>query len=130
MDRLVLTWVNKPIALELTPGWNRLGRNPTNDSRVGDASVSSFHCEILVEPEKVTVRDLGSTNGTYIDSVKIEESELKLGQTLRIGSVDFKLEMVTVAEPRRAPQPPPLAPERSQGILARLTQTMRLPFGR
>jgi pSer/pThr/pTyr-binding forkhead associated (FHA) protein len=130
MERLVLSWVNKPIALELTPGLNRIGRNPTNDTRVGDASISSFHCELMVHPDKVLVRDLSSTNGTFIDGVKVEEGALTVGQTLRLGTVDFKLEMVTVAETPRARQPPPLAPERSQGLLSRLTQTMRLPFNR
>lgn len=130
MDRLVLSWVNKPIAVELHPGWNRLGRNPTNDSRIGDASVSSFHCEVLVEPNRILVRDLSSTNGTFIDGQKVEEAEIKVGQTLRIGTVDLKLELATVAEPARAPQPPPTLPQRSEGLLSRLTQTMRLPFGR
>lgn len=130
MERLVLSWVNKPIGLELTPGLNRLGRNPTNDARVGDASISSFHCEIMVDGDRVVVKDMASTNGTFIDGVKIEEGELKPGQTLRLGTVDFILEVAQIAEPRRAPQPPPVASERSPGILGRLTQTLRLPFGR
>ncbi len=140
MDRLVLSWVNKPYAFELTPGLNRLGRNPTNDFRVADASVSSFHCEITLQPEnKIYVRDLASTNGTYIDGVSALDGQLEIGQTLRLGSVEFKVESVTVADPPPVPEPAPANAEVTQTwskdekpktLLGRLTQTLKLPFGR
>lgn len=106
MERLVLTWIGKPFAFELSPGLNRVGRNPTNDCRVPDASLSSFHCEITVKPDNTAlVRDLASTNGTYIDGVLITDGEVKPGQILKMGSVEFGLERVTVAEPVRVAQP-------------------------
>src|SRR5688500_80042 len=99
MERLVLTWVGKPVAFELLPGLNRVGRNPTNEFRVADASISSFHAEIALKPDNtVHVRDLASTNGTYIDGVPLLDGELKPGQILRFGTVEFALERVTVAE--------------------------------
>jgi pSer/pThr/pTyr-binding forkhead associated (FHA) protein len=138
MDRLVLSWVNKPYAFELMPGLNRIGRNPTNDFRIADASASSFHCEITLEPDGVvTVRDLASTNGTFIDGVPLLDGPLKPGQTLRLGSAEFKLEVAAVAEP--IAQPPAAPVEHTQffekkdekpGFLGRLTQTLKLPFGR
>src|SRR4029077_1381663 len=67
MVRVVLRWIDSPWAFELAPGLNKLGRNPTNDFRVSDPSVSSFHAELMVEDELIRVRDLGSTNGTFID---------------------------------------------------------------
>jgi pSer/pThr/pTyr-binding forkhead associated (FHA) protein len=139
MERLVLSWVNKPFAFELSPGINRLGRNPTNDLRVPDASVSSFHAEVTLEPDKtVLIRDLASTNGTFIDGVSVLDGPLKVGQTLRLGSVEFKLEVATVAEPVAQPV---LAgegdhtqiwesKEKPKTLLGRLTQTLRLPFNR
>jgi pSer/pThr/pTyr-binding forkhead associated (FHA) protein len=100
MERLVLSWVGKPLAFDLMPGLNRLGRNPTNDFRVGDASISGFHCELTLAPDKkLYVRDLASTNGTYIDGVQTDDGELRPGQTLRLGSVEMQLESVNVAEP-------------------------------
>ena len=136
MERLVLSWVNKPFAFELMPGLNRLGRNPTNDFRVADASVSSFHCEVTLEPDQtVLIRDLASTNGTFIDGIPALDGPLKPGQTLRLGSAEFKLETATVAEP--VPEPVSTAAEHTQffekkekpGFLGRLTQTLKLPFG-
>jgi pSer/pThr/pTyr-binding forkhead associated (FHA) protein len=138
MERLVLSWVNKPFAFELNPGLNRLGRNPTNDHRIADASVSSFHCEIQVDPDKsVHIRDLASTNGTFIDGIPALDGPVKPGQTIRLGSAEFNLELATVAEPA----PPPPAPEsdntqiweskdKPKGFLGRLTQTLRIPFNR
>jgi pSer/pThr/pTyr-binding forkhead associated (FHA) protein len=134
MERLVLSWVGKPFAFELSPGLNRLGRNPTNDFRVADASISGFHCELTLEPDgTVTVRDLASTNGTFIDDAQVSEGKLGPGQRLKLGSVELDLEVATVAEPiAPAAEPPPVYPkeDKSQSFLGRLTQTMRLPFQR
>lgn len=143
MERLVLSWLGKDIAFELMPGLNRFGRNPTNDFRLSDASISSFHCEITLGPDNtVRVRDLASTNGTYIDGAQITDAELKLGQSLRLGTVEFRMENATVAEPVRAPEPVLASggddadawknPEsgKPQSLFGKLTQTLRIPFGR
>jgi pSer/pThr/pTyr-binding forkhead associated (FHA) protein len=102
MLRMVLQWVNTPWAFELHPGLNTLGRNPTNDFKVSDPSVSSFHAEITVDGESVRVRDLGSTNGTFLDGKQIEEGILTTQNSLRLGSTEFKLEEVIVS-PAHAP---------------------------
>jgi hypothetical protein len=92
MDRLLLRTIDSPARLfELNPGLNRIGRNPTNDIRIPDASVSSFHCEILVDEHHILVRDLGSTNGTFINGNAAEESEVQFGQTLQIGTVKMMI---------------------------------------
>jgi hypothetical protein len=114
MNKLVLAGLTHPGTFELEPGFNTLGRNPTNDFRVHDATVSSFHCEIVVSESSVLVRDLGSTNGTYIDGQPIHEAPLMPGQILRLGSAELKLDSQPVAEiPRitvpelKAEQPTP-----------------------
>ena len=96
MVRVVLRWLDSPWAFELMPGLNELGRNPTNDFRLSDPSVSSFHAEILVGTDEIRVRDLGSTNGTFIDDRRIEEDVLKGDQILRLGQVRLQLEQVPV----------------------------------
>jgi pSer/pThr/pTyr-binding forkhead associated (FHA) protein len=139
MERLVLTWVGKPVAFELMPGLNRVGRNPTNDCRVADASISSFHAEITLKPDNtVHVRDLASTNGTHIDGVPILEGEVKPGQSLRFGTVEFTLERVTVAEPVRTPEPVLAGgsdnteswsrDEKPNTFMDKLTRTIRIGF--
>src|SRR3989442_5231449 len=105
MNKLVLTGLTHPGEFELEPGFNTLGRNPTNDYRVHDATVSSFHCEIVLSDESVLVRDLGSTNGTFIDNQPVHESQLKPGQILRLGSAELRLESQPVPAPAQIPVP-------------------------
>jgi pSer/pThr/pTyr-binding forkhead associated (FHA) protein len=140
MERLVLSWVGKEIAFELMPGLNRLGRNPTNDFRIADASLSSFHCEITLTPDNtVHIRDLASTNGTYIDGLQVAQGELTPGQALRLGTVELRLEKATIAEPVRATEPvfaggidqgESWKSDKSVSFLGKLTKTLRIPFTR
>jgi pSer/pThr/pTyr-binding forkhead associated (FHA) protein len=99
MNKFVLTGLTHPGDFELEPGFNTLGRNPTNDYRVHDATVSSFHCEIVLTDDSVLVRDLGSTNGTFIDNEPVHEGQLKPGQILRLGSAELRLESEALPEP-------------------------------
>ena len=99
MNKLVLTGLTHPGEFELEPGFNTLGRNPTNDYRIHDATVSSFHCEIVMSDDSVLVRDLGSTNGTFIDNQQVHEGQLRPGQILRLGSAELRLESQDVPEP-------------------------------
>ncbi|HYT61006.1 MAG TPA: FHA domain-containing protein [Haliangiales bacterium] len=99
MNKLLLTGLTRPGTFELEPGFNTLGRNPTNDFRIHDVTVSSFHCEIVVSEGSVAVRDLGSTNGTYIDDQPIQEAQLKPGQVLRLGSAELRLDSHPVTAP-------------------------------
>jgi hypothetical protein len=102
MIRFLLVGLGSEQQFPLQRGLNRLGRNPTNDFRVTDASVSSFHCEISVGDDAVQIRDLNSTNGTYLDGKKVSEAEIRAGQVLKLGSAEFRLEeeSVTVAIPQ------------------------------
>ncbi len=82
--------------IELKPGVNRLGRNPLNDFQIVDGTVSSYHCEIHASDTDVLVRDLGSTNGTFINGQPVKEAPLQAGQELRLGSVEMTLQIPPV----------------------------------
>lgn len=69
-----------------------IGRMEDNTFQIAEQSVSSHHCEILLKGNDVIVRDLDSTNGTYINGEKISEKVLKPGQILRLGNVEARLE--------------------------------------
>ena len=110
MVRLVLRWLDSPWAFELLPGLNKLGRNPTNDFRISDPSVSSFHAEITLENDLVRVQDLGSTNGTFINDVKVTESELKPEHILRLGNVRLSLQDLSATPVAKVPAAEPAVP--------------------
>ncbi len=88
--------------LDLRLGVNRVGRSPDADFPITHATVSGLHCELILRESGVTVRDLGSTNGTFINGQPVQEAELSAGQILRLGEVELRVENTeaTVAIPK------------------------------
>lgn len=74
-----------PLAKEATI----IGRKVNCDLRIPLTSVSRQHCEVRMDEDKLTVRDLGSSNGTYLNSVRVQESHLSAGDELVVGPVVF-----------------------------------------
>ncbi|MGD9331049.1 MAG: FHA domain-containing protein [Desulfobacterales bacterium] len=75
----------------------RIGRAPESDVYIDDASVSSDHCVIeTVTPEaenaphEYYIRDLGSTNGTYVNIDRVERQRLANEDVIRVGLKNFK----------------------------------------
>jgi pSer/pThr/pTyr-binding forkhead associated (FHA) protein len=69
-----------------------IGRVEDNQFQIAEPSISSHHCEVLLRGNDVVVKDLTSTNGTFINGEKVTESPLKPGQILRLGQVEIRLE--------------------------------------
>ena len=65
-----------------------LGRGTDADIRVEDPGVSRRHCEIVVGTPAI-VRDLKSTNGTFLDGEKVSESPLADGAVVKIGGTSL-----------------------------------------
>ncbi|MDD5140675.1 MAG: FHA domain-containing protein [Verrucomicrobiales bacterium] len=110
-------------ACELHTDRTTIGRVEDNTFQIADPSVSSHHCEVHLRGSDIFIRDLNSTNGSFIDGNKIEESILKPGQTLRLGQVELKLEVEGAAATATAPGAAP-APAKKQ-----VDATMLIPRG-
>jgi pSer/pThr/pTyr-binding forkhead associated (FHA) protein len=82
---------------ELVAEKTTIGRVEDNAFQVAEPSVSSHHCEVLLKGDQVVVRDLNSTNGTFINGEKVTESPIKPGQVLRLGQIEIRLETETPA---------------------------------
>ena len=82
---------NETRIIELKLGLNRLGRCPRSDLQLEDQTVSGTHCEVMLGCGQITVRDCGSTNGTFLDDVPVLDATLRLGQTLRLGAVELQV---------------------------------------
>lgn len=114
-------------ACELHTDRTTIGRVEDNTFPIADPSVSSHHCEVQLRGSDIVIRDLNSTNGSFINGNKIEESVLKPGQILRLGQVELKLEVegATPAAPAPGSTPPPApVPARKQ-----VDATMLIPRG-
>ena len=90
MAKLVVN-PGSPVAweIQLKPGANSIGRGLANDFKIADPSVSTSHCQIDVSEQGTVVRDLGSTNGTFINRTPVKEAALQPGQTLHLGGVEL-----------------------------------------
>jgi hypothetical protein len=102
--------------IQLKPGANCLGRSSTNDFPIDDASVSSSHCEIVVAEGKVLLRDLGSTNGTFVERTRVQEAALQPGQTLHLGTL--RVAFYAEEPGGQSPHPDPLPFRRGEGELS------------
>ncbi|MGE0456353.1 MAG: FHA domain-containing protein [Vicinamibacteria bacterium] len=67
-----------------------IGRGPTNDITLADSSVSGEHCRIRPESGLFVVHDLQSTNGTWVNDMRIQRQPLREGDVLRIGETKLK----------------------------------------
>jgi pSer/pThr/pTyr-binding forkhead associated (FHA) protein len=73
-------------------GATTVGRDPSAGIVIEDAEASRRHASLLVEGEIVTVEDLGSTNGSFLNGKRLaESSELATGDKLRVGTTVFEL---------------------------------------
>jgi pSer/pThr/pTyr-binding forkhead associated (FHA) protein len=75
-----------------------LGRRQDCDFCIPLSCVSRRHCEINLDQGKVTVRDMRSRNGTLINGKHIEEASMNAGDVLKIGPIEFVLQIDGVPE--------------------------------
>ena len=76
--------------LRVTPGTPRtIGRGPRADFVVDTALLSRVHCRLLATQAELTVEDLGSTNGTFVNGHRVSQSPLQNGDRLRLGRLEF-----------------------------------------
>ena len=105
---------------QLHPGAVEVGRE--GDARLlPDPSVSRRHCRLDVAHDGVTVHDLGSANGTWVDGERVESAQLAPGALLRLGDARLLLARAPVDGPPPRPtgdghlavdRPPRLQPAR------------------
>ena len=69
----------------LGPGETVVGRGGDCDIFLGDVTVSRHHAKLAVSDEHLSIEDLGSTNGTYINGAREDAADLKAGDELIIG---------------------------------------------
>ncbi|MGK7876551.1 MAG: GAF domain-containing protein [Xenococcaceae cyanobacterium] len=85
---------------QLTFGTNTIGRSRTNSIRLMDDSLSRHHVEIAISEDSFTIKDLKSLNHTFVNEVQIDQCELKDGDLIRCGNLNFKF-TEAIASPRQ-----------------------------
>ncbi len=112
--------------IELPTGESVVGRSRACTVQIAETTVSRQHAIFVVEPGKVKLRDLGSSNGTFVngqrvdgemaladgDRVVVGEAELVLRMLAPLGPADATARLVIppLTAPPAAPLPPPVPP--------------------
>ena len=79
---------------DLDPEETRVGKGPDNTVVIIDATVSRNHFALIQRPEGLLLRDLGSTNGTYLEGAQVLEAFVRPGMELRAGEVLLRLKPI------------------------------------
>lgn len=86
MAKVILTYNKKVLdTFELDQGDMKVGRRPDVDITIDSMAVSGEHANIFTIGEDSFIQDLGSTNGTFVNSKKISKHHLKDGDVIMIG---------------------------------------------
>ena len=73
---------------DLTAGKALVGRAADNAIQINNPSVSSHHCEITVDGQQVVIKDMESTNGTFVNGEPVTEAVCGPELLLRLGEVE------------------------------------------
>ncbi len=101
--------------LKLNDGVNTVGRHDDCMIRIKSSQVSRRHCELVEEGEDLTLRDLGSSNGTFVNGKRVAgQKKLSHGDELTLGAVTLRV--AKLGQP--APLGPVAAPKAKAGDTA------------
>ncbi|MDQ3334815.1 MAG: sigma 54-interacting transcriptional regulator [Myxococcota bacterium] len=70
----------------------RIGARRGNDVQLSDSKVSGLHCEIRLDDRGYRLRDLDSTNGTYVSQLRINDVYIQPGAQIALGSTRLKFD--------------------------------------
>jgi pSer/pThr/pTyr-binding forkhead associated (FHA) protein len=93
--------------LKLADAVTSIGRHDDCQIRIKSSQVSRRHCELFEAGGKLAIRDLGSSNGTFVNGKKITGQQvLKSGDELTVGTVTLRVSKLGQEAPA-APQSSP-----------------------
>lgn len=76
--------------VQLTKERTTLGRRPYNDVVIDNLAVSGEHAALQMTGSEVTLEDLNSTNGTYVNGKAVKKQPLQNGDTIEVGKYKIK----------------------------------------
>jgi len=69
-----------------------VGRSSKNVIQLQDEKISSVHCQFILTKNGLEIRDLSSKNGIYLNGIRIESSEIFVGDEIRLGQTNCKID--------------------------------------
>ncbi len=84
--------------IDMSAGDFTIGRNHGNSLQLDDSDVSGEHALLTLVPNSylpqqldITIRDLGSTNGTFVNNISVKEKQIKHGDAIRICDYEYRV---------------------------------------
>lgn len=69
----------------------KIGRGPSSNCQIDDDRVSSNHCRLYLKKDRLEIFDEDSKNGTYLNGIRIDHSEVFIGDVIKIGETQVSL---------------------------------------
>ena len=95
LQRLRSWFASRPIGLlaahDVVHARLTIGRSSRCEIVLGDDTVSRRHAELFVEDGRWLLRDLGSSNGTYLNGRKVMDAEVRPGDVVHLGGCRLRL---------------------------------------
>jgi pSer/pThr/pTyr-binding forkhead associated (FHA) protein len=83
------------VTFRIPPGSVKtIGRSTAAEFIVDAALVSRLHCQLTAGADCLNVKDLDSTNGTFVNGARVNMSELRSGDRLSVGRVNLKVSRI------------------------------------
>lgn len=98
-----------------------IGRGAENSLCLPDQSISRCHAEVIRLGNDFLLRDLGSTNGTFVNVDRVSEQLLNDGDSIRFGNSGFKLLFKLSKERRRTPTLEPSSRHKTENLIGSLS---------
>ncbi|HEY8039835.1 MAG TPA: sigma 54-interacting transcriptional regulator [Polyangiaceae bacterium] len=93
LDLVVVDGPSRGATASITTGTARVGAAAGNDLTLADPTVSRVHCELVTRGDAIVLRDCGSTNGTWVEGVRLRDGDVPPGAIVRIGASAFRVDV-------------------------------------
>ena len=101
IDLVVIEGADRGVRAGVGAGITRIGTSASSHLRLTDRTASRVHCELRLRNRAVQIVDAGSTNGTFVEGVRIADAELPPGAVVRVGTTAIRIEAANA--PTRVP---------------------------
>ena len=93
-----------------------IGRSPKCTVRIPSGNVSRQHCELIIEKDRIWVKDLGAANGTFLNGDKVKLVRALPGDIISVGGIYFGIQVD--GDPEDFPHIRPVGSKLAAGLAA------------
>jgi transcriptional regulator with AAA-type ATPase domain len=93
VELVVVEGKDRGLRATVQRGVARIGSAKGSDLALSDPTVSRLHCEIRVRADRITLRDPGSTNGTFVGGARIRDADVPAGTLMRVGGTTVRVDV-------------------------------------